>query len=170
MNFKVILASLLAILMVVTVVPMAASENSDALTADENISLNAKHVILYRNTTDQNSFEFEVDMSGCTSDADSVTWSVNVIGTPSATVVISNETDTTATVTGVSNGTIEILAYADEDNYASAVVVVLDSPDNAANTFWFFIQGSSDIIQPTEPDEYWILYQTLPLLSLACEM
>ena len=141
MKSKMIMASLLAILMVVTVVPMTYSEDSDALTGDLNLSLNAKHVILYKDTTDQNSFDFEVYMDDCTSEATSVTWTVNVIGSPSATLSFSNVDDTTVTVTGTAVGTIELIAYADEDNYASAVVVVMDSPETPASTFWFYIKA-----------------------------
>ena len=143
MNSRMMIAPLLAILMVVAVVPMIGSEDADALTGDSNISLNVKFVNLYTDSSTQNSFNFTVDMSNCTSSATSVVWSVNSIGTPQATVSLSNVTGTSVTVTAVSTGSIEIVAYADSQNYASAVVGV-QTGYAPATEFSFYIQWGYD--------------------------
>ena len=124
MKSKMIMASLLAILMVVTVVPMTFSEDSDALTGDSNISLNAQHVSLYTDSPAQSSFVFTVDLTHSTSQSTDVTWTTNAIGTPQATVQLSATTGNSITVTGTGAGTIEIVATVDSQNYASAVVAV----------------------------------------------
>jgi len=139
MKSKMIMASLLAILMVVTVVPMTFSEDSDALTGDSNISLNAQHVNLYTDSPTQSSFEFTVDLTHSTSQSTDVTWTTNAIGTPQATVQLSATTGNSITVTGTGAGTIEIVATVDSQNYASAVVAV-QTGYAPATSFTFYIQ------------------------------
>lgn len=139
MKSKMIMASLLAILMVVTVVPMTFSEDSDALTGDSNISLNAQHVSLYTDSPAQSSFVFTVDLTHSTSQSTDVTWTTNAIGTPQATVQLSATTGNSITVTGTGAGTIEIVATVDSQNYASAVVAV-QTGYAPATSFTFYIQ------------------------------
>ncbi len=139
MKSKIIVASLLAILMVVTVMPMNWSEDSDALTGNSNISLNEQHVNLYTDSPTQSSFVFTVDLTNSTSQSTTVNWSTNVIGTPTATVDITPTTGTSVTVTGTGAGTIEIVATVDSENYASAVVAV-QTGYAPATSFTFYIQ------------------------------
>lgn len=135
-----IASAVVALMVIFCAVPLAGSEDSDALTGNSNISLNAQQVVLYTESTTQNSFNFTVNMSGCTSGATSVVWSTNAIGSPQATVSFSNVTDTSVTVTATGVGSIEIVATADANNYASAVVAVQTSPDAAATEFNFYIK------------------------------
>lgn len=135
-----ILTAVVTIMAIICAVPLVGSEDSIALTGDRNLSLNAQHVNLYTDTTGPNSFDFTVDMSECTSSATSVVWSMNSIGSPQATVSFSNVTGTSVTVTATGVGSIEILATADANNYASAVVVVQNSLNDSATEFSFYIK------------------------------
>ena len=156
MKSKIVVASLLAIVMVVAVMPIMNCESSDALTGDSNISLNAQHVNLYTDSPTQNSFVFTVDLTYNTSQSTTVTWTTNVIGTPTATVQLSASTGNSITVTGTGAGTIEIVATVDSENYASAVVAV-QTGYAPATSFTFYIQVdpavssyySNDIIVPS---------------------
>jgi hypothetical protein len=144
MKSKIIVASLLAILMVVTVMPMNWSEDSDALTGNSNISLNAQHVNLYTDSPTQSSFVFTVDLTNSTSQSTTVTWTTNAIGTPQATVQLSATTGNSITVTGTGAGTIEIVATVDSENYASAVVAV-QTGYAPATSFTFKIQVDESV-------------------------
>ena len=139
MKSKMIMASLLAIVMVVAVMPMVVSEDTEALTGNSNISLNAQHVNLYTDSPTQSSFVFTVDLTNSTSQSTTVHWSTNVIGTPTATVHLSADTGNSITVTGTGAGTIEIVATVDSQNYASAVVAV-QTGYAPATEFNFFIK------------------------------
>ena len=151
MKSKMIMASLLAIVMVVAVMPMVVSEDTEALTGNSNISLNAQHVNLYTDSPTQSSFVFTVDLTNNTSQSTTVNWSTNVIGTPTATVDITPTTGTSVTVTGTGAGTIEIVATVDSQNYASAVVAV-QTGYAPATSFTFYIQVDEAVSDYYEDD------------------
>ena len=144
-----IASAVVALMVILCAVPLAGTEDSDALTGDSNLSLNAQHVVLYTQSTTQNSFNFTVDFSECTSEATSVVWSTNTIGSPQATVSFSNVTGTSATVTATGVGSIEIVATADANNYASAVVAVQTSPNASATEFNFYIKIDTSAVDYT---------------------
>lgn len=142
MKSKAAIASLLAIMMIVMVMPMTIGEDTDALTGNSNISLNAQHVNLYTDSPTRNSFVFTVDLTGNTSDSTTVNWTTRSIGQPQASVQLSATTGNSITVTGNGAGSIEIVATVDESNYASAVVAV-QTGYAPATEFNFFIKIDS---------------------------
>lgn len=140
--------------MVTCVVPFMASEDSDALTGNNHLSLDYDSAIIYVTGTGH-SFTFTVDLTNAPAGttANDVTWTLNTIGTPAATVSFDgddDEVDTisdviSATVYGVSAGSIEVVATLDTDSdyYASAVVVVKQSAQTRADEFHFYFKIDS---------------------------
>ncbi len=146
------LACMVAVMMVAVGVPfMAPSEESDALTHDVNMSLDSDRAIIYISAGTNHSFTFTASYTdSCT---DTISWKLNNIGDGADRVSFSDSTNTytatgtSATVYGKPKGSIEIEAYATNDesgHHAAAVIVVLDSPTATATEFYFWFKTYSD--------------------------
>lgn len=150
MKSKVVVASLLAIMMIVTVMPMIGSDDTEALTGNSNLSLNASSVIVYTDVLEtDHSFTFTVSGVPDNTPESSIIWILNDLddGDDLVSFSASNDevyttTGSTATVYGVIEGTVEVEVYIENTTtyYASAVVVVFDSPGTSATEFNFYFR------------------------------
>lgn len=141
MNKNTLFATAIALLMVVAFLPFGVSEESDSLTPDQNISLSSKYFIAYSDASaSDHTIRIVADLTGCSSTSTTVTWSLNDIGDGTTIVSLSSVSGTTVEidVTGLSEGSVEIVATVDSYNVASAVVAVFTSPGTPTDVFHFY--------------------------------
>ncbi|MDC7951032.1 hypothetical protein PAA26_02970 [Methanomassiliicoccaceae archaeon COG_1] len=155
MHKQWILPGLVAIIMVTCAFPFMASEDSDALTGNSNLSLDKSSAVIYV-TGGDNSATFSLDSSTVPSgtSASRLRWKLNDIGDGNNLVSFSPTNGNTYTTTGyqatvyskTGTGSIEVEVYiaGTTNYYASAVIVVFQSPGTPAETFHFFFQIKED--------------------------
>ena len=153
----ILLSGLVAVLMVTCAIPFMASEDSDALTGNSNLSLDKTSAIIFvSGTTAEKKCTFTVDLTNAPAGttASDVRWKLSAIGDGSTLVSFSSLGNVYTKTGGVSatvysktgnTGSIEVVAYINgtTDYYASAVVVVKQSVSTTADEFHFYFKIDS---------------------------
>lgn len=154
MNGKttILLSGLVAVLMVTCAIPFMASEDSDALTGNSNLSLDKSSAIIFvSGTAAEKKCTFTVDLTNAPAGttASDVNWKLSAIGDGSTLVSFTQYGSSytkngsiSATVYSRSTGSIEVVAYINgtTDYYASAVVVVKQGASATADEFHFYVK------------------------------
>ena len=149
----ILLSGLVAILMVTCAVPFMASEDSDALTWNSNLNLNATSAVLYINSSTDHSFTFNVVDAPAGTQASAIHWyfvdledGLNIASFSDSVAQTSQDGGFSATVyaksvaTGKTASSIEVVAYIDSTHYASAVVVVYPSESTTTTVFHYYFK------------------------------
>ena len=153
----ILLSGLVAILMVTCAVPFMASEDSDALTGNSNLNLNATSAVLYVSSNSANhSFTFTVEDAPAGTQASDIHWhfedledGLTIAYFSDSTPYVTQTTGFSATVyansvvAGKTASSIEVVAYIDSAHYASAVVVVYPSEGTTTSVFHYYFQIDS---------------------------
>lgn len=147
-----LLAVLTALTMLCCTLPLVSSEDTEALRGSSNMSLNATSAMIYVDTSSSDhSYSFTATRGeNCASGT--ICWKLNDLGDGTTLVSFSSSGNTytttgdSVTVYARSTGSIEIEAYVSGTTncYASAVIVVKESEETAANAFHFYIQINTD--------------------------
>lgn len=156
MDKKMLFAVAAALLMAATLVPLNASEDSDALTGNRNMTLDSDRAMIYVNSTTDHSFTFTASFTDVIFvSLDQIKWRLNDLNDGDYLVSFVDDADNpvyeasgtmSVTVYAMDVGSIEIEVWVngDEMNHrASAVIVVFDSPGTTADTFHFWFQVNS---------------------------
>ena len=144
------MASLVAIFVIVAAVPFVDNDGSDALTGNNGLSLDKNDAILYvSGGTNTTTFSVVTDPLPATG---SIVWSLVNLDDGLNVVSLTANADGTATVSAQNPGSIEIKASLGTDYYASAVIVVFQSPGTPATVFHYYIQVYGDQYDTYTPD------------------
>lgn len=149
MNKNTIFATIVVAILVVCVVPLASSEQSDGLTGDSTgMSLNVDSAVIYVSGT-PNYVSLNVATAPAGVSAENATWAVADIGDGTSCVTLS-ENGSSATVTAASLGSASVASVkvtatiidtdAEETYHASAIVVVYASSSATATSFHYYVK------------------------------
>ncbi len=148
------LAGVVVTLLIVCIVPLGSSEQSDGLTGNtDGMSLNVNSAVIYC-SGGTNSVELEIASVPSGVSSDSAVWSLGDLDDGVDFVTLSKTTGSSITITAGSLGTatvktIEVIATIGV-NHASAVVVVYASASETASVFHFYVKVDSTAIPDGE--------------------
>lgn len=144
MDRRVLLTIAVAVMMVSVLVPFVADDESDGLTQDVGMHFDQNNIVLYSDA-DANPRSITINIVGITIPADAaVTWTVNDLGDTADIVTVAGN-GSSASITAVSPGTVEVVATYGT-NVAAAVVVIMNSPGTHATTYNFYVKVDLDAI------------------------